>query len=152
MKTIADPEVLQGLTARLGSVTAESQRRWGTLTAHEMLCHLGDSAEMILKVRPREQPISVGERRVVKVVGLWTPFRWPHGWRTNPRLDPRQNGTRPSAFLTDQRRAIESLAEIAETRKDILEPVHGIFGRMSTHDWQRWAWKHTDHHLRQFGI
>jgi hypothetical protein len=33
-----------------------------------------------------------------------------------------------------------------------LEPAHGFFGTMSTRDWQRWAWKHTEHHLRQFGL
>ena len=152
MKTVADPEVLQGLTARLGAVIPESQRRWGTLTAHEMLCHLGDSAEMVLMVRRRERPLPARERKLVKLVGLWSPFRWPHGWQTNPRHDPRREGTRPSAFAADQKRAIESLAGIAEGRPGALEPVHGTFGSMSVRDWQRWAWKHTDHHLRQFGV
>jgi hypothetical protein len=33
-----------------------------------------------------------------------------------------------------------------------LETAHGVFGLMSLADWQRWAYKHTDHHLRQFGV
>ena len=33
-----------------------------------------------------------------------------------------------------------------------LEQAHGIFGPMSPRDWHRWAWKHTDYHLRQFGV
>ena len=40
---------------------------------------------------------------------------------------------------------------IATARSD-LEPAHGFFGTMSVADWQRWAYKHTDHHLRQFGV
>ena len=35
---------------------------------------------------------------------------------------------------------------------DTLEPAHGFFGIMSLADWHRWAYKHTDHHLRQFGL
>jgi hypothetical protein len=30
-------------------------------------------------------------------------------------------------------------------------PTHPIFGRMSEAAWMRWAYLHTDHHLRQFG-
>jgi len=29
--------------------------------------------------------------------------------------------------------------------------VHPIFGGMSERAWLRWAYLHTDHHLRQFG-
>ena len=29
---------------------------------------------------------------------------------------------------------------------------HGLFGTRTTRDWQRWAYKHTDHHLTQFGL
>ena len=31
-------------------------------------------------------------------------------------------------------------------------PSGGFFGAMSRDDWQRWAYKLTDHHLRQFGL
>jgi hypothetical protein len=30
--------------------------------------------------------------------------------------------------------------------------AHGLFGTMSLRDWQRWAYRHTNHHLRRFGI
>jgi hypothetical protein len=33
-----------------------------------------------------------------------------------------------------------------------MEAAHGVFGRMTLEDWQRWAYKHADHHLRQFGV
>lgn len=152
MKTIAHSLVLRDLTTRLAAVTPESQRRWGTLTAQEMLCHLGDAAEMVLLVRPRDRPVLQRQRSIVRLLGLWTPFRWPHGWRTNPLHDPRLAGTRPSVFAADLQRAITSLEGLAVARPDSLEPAHGFFGTMSVLDWQRWAYKHTDHHLRQFGV
>jgi hypothetical protein len=152
VKTIADPTVVHALSKRLSELSPESARRWGTLTAHEMLCHLGDSVEMVLRIRPRDKPIVPRRRRVVKWFGLWAPVHWPHGWKTNPAQDPRGAGTRPSAFEKDLKRALDSLDGLAKARAGGIENAHGFFGSMSLLDWQRWAYKHTDHHLRQFGL
>ena len=148
---MADPQVLGALIARLRALQPESRRRWGTLTPHEMLCHLGDATAMVLRTRPRDQPATVRQRRVLKCLALWTPIRWPHGWPTNPLHDPRARGTQPSAFAKDLERAVAGLNGVATSAADMLEPVHGFFGTMSLADWRRWAYKHTDHHLRQFG-
>jgi hypothetical protein len=152
VKTVADSAVRHSLIARLHALRPESRGRWGTLTAHEMLCHLGDAAEMVLRVRPRVKPIPRRRRLIVKWLGLWTPIRWPHGWPTNPQHDPRVYGTRPSAFAADLQRAIAGIEGLAVADPRSVEPMHGVFGTMSVIDWQRWAYKHTDHHLRQFGL
>ena len=152
MKTVADPAVLRALTERLMALKSDSQRRWGTLTPHEMLCHLGDAGEMVLRIRPRERPIPRRGRPMYKWLALWTPLRWPRGQQTNPHQDPRVRGTRPSAFAADLQRAVGTLRGIASAKSNTLEPTHGLFGDMSVRDWQRWAYKHTDHHLRQFGV
>jgi hypothetical protein len=86
------------------------------------------------------------------MAGLWSPLRWPHGWRTSAALDPRVNGTKPSEFLADRARVITGLKSLSEGARHVVEPVHGTFGSMTVADWQRWAYKHADHHLRQFGL
>jgi hypothetical protein len=55
-------------------------------------------------------------------------------------------------FAQDLVRAVTGLEGIASAKPAALEPVHGVFGTMSVTDWHRWAYKHTDHHLRQFGL
>jgi len=153
MKTVADPAVARSLVERLRALRPDSQRRWGTLTAHEMLCHLGDATDMVLRTRPRVRAVPLRRRRFVKWFGLWTPFRWPHGWKTNPQHDPKAEGTRPSEFFRDLTRAMAGIEGIATAGPSgALEPAHGFFGVMSVVDWQRWTYKHTDHHLRQFGV
>ena len=67
-------------------------------------------------------------------------------------LDPKAGGTQPSVFARDLARAVAGLEGIAVAKSGTLEPAHGLFGTMSVADWQRWAYKHTDHHLRQFGL
>ena len=142
--------MLSSLIERLRALQPDSRRRWGTMTAHEMVCHLGDSAAMALGTRPRPEPVPVRRRPVVKWLGLWAPIPWPRGWPTNPSLNPRVGGTRPSAFESDRTRAIEGLEALAAAAA--LIEAHGVFGAMSARDWHRWAFRHTDHHLRQFGL
>ena len=151
MKTLADPRIARSLIQRLSALQPDSRRRWGTLTPHEMLCHLGDAAAMVLGVRPRPAPVRSRRRAIVKWLGLWAPVPWPHGWPTNPSQDPKAGGTKPSEFARDLARAIEGIEGIADGR-NVREPLHGLFGTMSVRDWQRWAYRHTDHHLRQFGL
>jgi len=38
LRTIADPVVLHELSTRLSQLKPDALRRWGTLTAHEVLC------------------------------------------------------------------------------------------------------------------
>ena len=151
--TIADGVVLADLVGRLRRITPDTPRRWGTLSAHEMLCHLGDATAMVLGDRPRVTPAAQPRRRLRTAAALWSPLRWPHGVRTNPYHDPHAHGTRPTAFAADLARAIDGLERLGAAAPDArLEPAHGFFGRMSVRDWQRWAFKHTEHHLRQFGV
>ena len=152
MKTLANPAVLESVMDRLARLTPESRRRWGTLTPHEMLCHLGDAFEMVLGIRPRRRPVPMRRRPIMKLVGLRMPIRWPHGWPTNPMHDPRAQGTRPTEFASDLARLIAAIERLSASSPGDVEPAHGLFGIMSLTDWQRWAYKHADHHLRQFGL
>ena len=151
MKTVRDARVRQSLIARLQNVRPDSTRRWGTLTPHEMLCHLGDASEMALRTRPRPTRVRERRRPLFKALLLWTAIRWPHGVKTNPSHDPRAGGTRPTVFSDDLARTVAALEAIGAASAG-LEPFHGLFGAMSVRDWQRWAYKHTDFHLRQFGV
>ena len=89
---------------------------------------------------------------MLKLIALWSAMPWPRGRPTNPMHDPRAEGTRPSLFANDLARLLAGLDTLAAAPEGSLEPAHGLFGTMTTRDWQRWAYRHTDYHLRQFGI
>lgn len=113
-----------------------------------MLCHLGDACASVLG-RPGGAP---GPRRpLVRWFALDSPFPWPHGARTLPQIDPKRGGTKPGGFEADRRRAIDGLRAVAAAGLEALPSAHFVFGAMTAEDWGRWAWRHTDHHLRQFG-
>lgn len=153
MPTISDPKTLDALVARLRALTPDSQRRWGTLTPAEMLCHLGDAHESVLGTRVPPGPAASGvPRRLMKWVALYTPLPWPRGVATRPGVDPRIDGTRPGAFDADLDRAIASLRALAAADPASLNPAHVMFGPMTPADWYRWAFRHVSHHLKQFGV
>lgn len=149
MATQPSEKHLGRIENRLRALRPDSVRRWGSLSPAEMLCHLGDAAASVL-ARPGGE--SAPQRPLRKWVALRSPLPWPRGARTPPHIDPHVGGTRPGDFEQDRRRAIDGLRAIATATPGALPKAHGLFGAMSANDWRRWACRHTDHHLRQFGL
>lgn len=150
-RTLADPEQADLVLARLARVTPSAQRRWGTMTPNEMLCHLADAFRTGLgEATPQRLRVMGLSGPVAKWVALSLPLPWPHGIRGPAEADPKREGTKPADFPADLARA-EGLARrfIAEVGDRYAHPMFGAMGRA---DWLRWGWLHLDHHLRQFGL
>lgn len=153
MRTIADDRTLNSLVERLRLLRQDTTRRWGTLTAGEMLCHLGDTLESVLgkRVAPGPAPSGV-PRPFLKWLVLYAPLPHPRGAKTRAGVNPRIDGTRPGDIERDRERAIAGLRSLAVAAPATLAAHHFMFGPMSARDWYRWAYRHVSHHLRQFGL
>lgn len=119
------------------------------MTAHQMICHLSDSLRFALGERdagPFRHPLPAW---LARFVALSTPFPWPKGAPTPPRIDQSREGTPPVDFEAD-RTELESLLE-RFARREGEWPIHPLMGRLDRAQWGTWAWRHFDHHLRQFG-
>jgi hypothetical protein len=119
------------------------------MDAHQMLVHLGDGAEAASGRRAFGAPIRRGNR-IIKWIALGLPLPWPRGLRTG--ADPAARSLPADEFGADRDRAIGTLQALAAAADGTLAASHPIFGPMTTRDWHRWAYLHTDHHLRQFGL
>jgi hypothetical protein len=71
---------------------------------------------------------------------------------TRPEIDQQFAGTCPSDFGSDIAEVKTLLDAIAKKGLHGTWPDHPVFGKMSSSQWFRWAYLHTDHHLRQFGV
>jgi uncharacterized protein with PQ loop repeat len=151
-RTLADADCKAEILARLNALRFDSERRWGRMTAHQMVCHLIDCNRMALGEVAVTPPTARLPRGFVKWVSLYTPVPWPAGLPTNPELDQEADGMRPRDFAGDAA-ALEATVEGLTSRAGRTDwPRHPDFGAMSESDWFRWAYLHMNHHLRQFGL
>lgn len=132
---------------RIGTVTSASMPRWGRMDAKAMLTHLRQSALMALD----ELPVACKSKRAFQVFPIKhlilhvVPF--PKGAPTAPELL-----VPDAASVDDIQSELLSLVErIGAGPREGYGPVHPLFGRLSFREWAVATYKHTDHHLRQFG-
>jgi hypothetical protein len=150
MKTLANEQDLAEIQRRLKTVGPASTRRWGRMTAHQMVCHLSDSFLAVTGRKHMSMATGPLQRTVIKWVALYAPLPWPPGYPTRPEIDQAIGGTRPSDFAADMALLETLLFEFTTDPTALDGWRHAIFGPMSTSDWLRWAYLHMDHHLRQF--
>lgn len=151
-RTLADADCKAEILARVQTLRPDSVRRWGRMTAHQMVCHLIDCNRMALGELAVTAPPTRIPRAIVKWVSLYTPMPWPAGLPTNPELDQDVGGMRPGDFAGDAA-ALEVTVERLTSRTGRGDwPQHPDFGTMSEGDWLRWGYLHIHHHLRQFGL
>ena len=152
MKSLAKQPDKDEVLKRLRQVGPDSQRRWGKMSAHQMVCHLNDSFKVAIGERSVTAVSRMLPGRLVKWFALYAPIRWPHGVPTRPEMNQQVGGTKPMEFETDMRELERLVDRIAREDRDFKWGRHPLFGMMPDRDWLRWAWLHMDHHLRQFGV
>ncbi len=148
MRNLAEPATRQQIKQRLQTVGPESQRRWGRMSASQMICHLADSFRRTLG---EKQTTDLPPRKLLKLAALWLPIPWPHGIKTRPEMDQEIGGTRPAQFESDREQLLHLMDRFSSQSPAPQFAPHPIFGQMTRKELMRWAYLHMDHHLRQFG-
>ena len=147
-RTLATAGCVEDLVARTQQISPDSPRMWGEMNAHQMLLHLGGAAAAALgQAKFTLKPRPGGA--VVRIVLFYLMPRYPRGVKVGN--DPAKRVADPATFERDRQRVIDLTRAMAAPDAP-LAPTHPLFGTMSRRNWQRWAYMHTDHHLRQFGV
>ena len=149
MGSILNEADCTAICQRIASVTSASLPRWGRMDAQAMLAHLRLSVLMALG----ELPVANKSKRVFQVFPVKhlilhvVPF--PKGAPTAPELlVPDADAASVEAIRSE----LVSLVErIGAGPREGDGPVHPLFGRLTFREWGVATYKHTDHHLRQFG-
>ncbi len=145
MPTLLDPTARAVVVQRLRSVSASSARRWGTMTAPQMLCHIADQLRVALGEIPARDRSTLLLRTLFKWLIVETPLRFPPGKTKTVR---EMLTSRPTDWAEDMA-ACEGLIERVGMGGAVA--VHPAFGALTPRQWGLLCWKHLDHHLRQFG-
>lgn len=152
MKTLAQHDTTAEILRRLHSLDPASTARWGRMSAPQMVCHLIDSAGVAFGEVSVSDASGVLQRTVIKWIALYAPMPWPAEIKTRPEIDQSLgHGSPPGDFKADVAELSAMTKRLASQPTGAAWPRHPIFGAMSHAEWLRWAYLHTDHHLRQFG-
>jgi len=153
MKTLARERDKAEILRRLGALRRDSVRRWGRMSAHQMVCHVTDGYRLLSGELTAQLVASPLPRPIMKCVALYIPLSWPRGIPTTPEFDQELHGTKPVDFGADVAELARFVDQIAgDRRRRVATHSHPIFGAMSEPAWLRWGYLHADHHFRQFGI
>jgi hypothetical protein len=147
MRTLWDEPARQDLRQRLARLTPASSRRWGSMSAEQMLTHLVDAMRMAVG------DIAVPSRNMIL---RFTPIKqlvihclpFPKGAPTAPQLISRAPGDWPSECAT----LLSLIDRFAERERAGRWPDHPAFGTLTGNSWGVLTYRHIDHHFKQFGV
>lgn len=147
MKTIYDPQVKADLLRRIDLVNDDSLAQWGKMNAFQMVRHCALWEEMALG-RKLYQRAFIGRLFGRMVLNTLTKDERPLG-KGSPTI--------PDLVITgDGDIAAEKLRWKNLIEEHALYPdkehLHPFFGRVTGQQSGQLAYKHADHHLRQFGV
>jgi hypothetical protein len=152
MKTLARERDLIEIRERLRKLRPDSARRWGKMSAHQMVSHLIDASRMMTGEKSVSHATGLAQQTILKWSSLYLPLPWPAGILTRPEIDQTLGGRKPLDFAADVNELEGLLKLIPGQARKFDGQLHPIFGRLSEAAWLRWAYLHMDHHLRQFGV
>lgn len=146
MKTIFNPETMEELIGRVNSMDQNSKRKWGKMTAYQMLKHCTLSEEMFLG-KTSYRRLFIG--RLFGSMTLKGILKNDAAMKQNQPTHPEMKITGTGDFEAERKKWIELLRKYPSFSNQAF--VHPFFGKMSREEIGKYVYKHTDHHLRQFG-
>jgi hypothetical protein len=147
MKTIFDKSTRDELIARIQALSPKSQPQWGKMNLYQMLKHCALWDEWMQGKRKYERRAFLGRifGRMALKNSLKDDGPMMRNAMTLPELKiPEETGDcecRKTRWIT----AIEEYAKFSNPGF-----VHYFFGKMTEEQMGYFAYKHADHHLRQF--
>jgi hypothetical protein len=147
VRSILNEQDRAEIVSRMRSLSASSAGRWGQMSVVEMLQHLHLAARMTVG----ELPVPSSNKRAFQMFPLkhlilyLLPF--PKGAPTAPALKP----VVASTFDEERTAVLELLERIGTGPREGAGPPHPLFGPLTWREWGVVTYKHTDHHLEQFG-
>ena len=146
MPNIWDPGAADALVGRVRRLSPDRRPLWGRMSCVQMIVHAADACGLYLgEITAAFRPSVLRYPPLKQLVVYALPF--PRHVSTSPELLIRQPGEWSQEV--DVLCAAIRRFEAAHGRTDW--PRHPVFGRLTPRAVGVLAWRHTDHHLRQFG-
>lgn len=146
MKTIFDPKTVSELVSRINSLQANSQAQWGKMNTYQMLKHCTLSEEMFQGKKAYKR-LFIG--KLFGSMALTGILKNENPMKINQPTHPEMKITGTGNCENERAKWIELLQGYTFFSNNNF--IHPFFGKMTTEQIGNYVYKHTDHHLRQFG-
>lgn len=147
MKSIFEKEVQQEILRRAKTLKPYSVRLWGKMSPEQMLWHISAQLRMGLgEIKSKPWFNKLISRIAVQTFGLRIP------WSNNLMTAKEMKNDDPASFNVEMDNFLITFDRFISKPEDYKFFPHPIFGNMSRDEWGKIAYKHIDHHFRQFGV
>lgn len=147
MKSVFDKTTRDDLIKRINSLNENSKPFWGKMNIYQMLSHNAMWQQMMLG-KLESKRVFMGN--IFGKVALKNVLKDDAPLRKNTPTTPEVMSKEKSGDLEFQRKKwIEGVEEYANFSNNDF--IHPFFGKMTREQVGYFAYKHNDHHLRQFG-
>lgn len=150
MESIFNKHTIEGFKKRIEQITENSTRQWGKFTVYQMLKHATENDRMLLREKSYER-LFIGRLFGKMALNKTTKNDAPNDKNspTHPELIIKGSGNveiQKQAWLS----MIDKYPQL--TKAHYVGFVHPFYGSMTADQVSIVAYKHIDHHLRQFGV
>ena len=150
MKDIFNQNTIESFKVRIANLSEDSTAQWGKMNVYQMLKHCTENDKMM-----------TGERQFKRLfIGrIFGKMSLKSSTKDDKPLD-RNSPTHPDLVIkgngdvaTQKQEWIKVLEGYYTKPSTTFEGfIHPFFGKMTPQQISIWAYKHIDHHLRQFGV
>lgn len=149
MSSIYDKTSVEKIIERVNKLTPQSEPLWGKMNATQMLQHCKLASDVAfgkqeLKINP-----------LMKLFGKLLKNKVFYGGGLKKNSPTAKEFIVPNNFDFEEAKAgfIANLNHFANEGKSAIKIMnHPFWGKLSYDDWDALMWRHTNHHLEQFGV
>lgn len=148
MKTVFDKSAREEIIRRINTLTEQSRPEWGSMNVYQMLKHCVLCEELYLgKIKHKRTLLGrlFGKTALRNLMKDERPLQ-----RNAPTSSVFKVKEVQGDVQSEKRKWIALMEEYENFSNDNF--VHWFFGKMTKDEVGRFVYKHTDHHLRQFGV
>lgn len=152
MDNFFSAKVKEKTTQRINKLTPNTKPLWGKMNVNQMICHLSDVTKVALGHKKANPEGKFYHRTQLAIFLALYVVSWGKEKQvaTAP-TNQEKEGTPIKEFNADKKELIDLLNRFYNAKDDSFQ-THARFGKLSNWQWGRMIAKHTDHHLRQFGV
>jgi hypothetical protein len=148
-RNLLDRQAAELIISRALKLHSASKPLWGRMNVQEMLLHCNLCNRQLLHGQDVNMHTGL-KQKALKFLSLYVVPVFPKNLKGAEKNDT-VGKVIPGDF-DGQLQQFTGLIMAIAMHKETIRLHHIAFGKLTTKEWGIAAWKHMDHHLRQFGV